>query len=88
MTQQVKFGPKQLSKPTPVIAKYAFRVCSILTTVAFFIMASDVKLKDAIDVIRVGVYLKAFDMLVLLLSQMFGISTDVENLKSNQDSKP
>lgn len=61
--------------PTPLWAKWVFRIVAILTTVALFIIAGDPGISDDTK-IRVAVYLKGLDMAVLGLSKMFGITKD------------
>ncbi len=67
---KVSFG--QLNAPTPMWAKIAFRITIIITSAATFIIASDPAISDDIK-IRLGVYLKGFDLLILGLSNLFGI---------------
>lgn len=65
------FGPKAIVKQTPMWAKWMFRIVFILTTAATFVIASDPGIPDALKV-RIGVYLKGFDMLVFGFSKLFG----------------
>ena len=67
---KTKFGA--ITSETPVWAKWMFRVFMTLTTVAAFIVASDPAIADEVK-IRVGIYLKAADMLVFGFSKMFGV---------------
>lgn len=60
------------SLPTPSWAKWVFRVFAILTTAATFIVASDPALKPE-TVVRIIVYLKGADMVILGLANMFGL---------------
>ncbi len=68
----VKFGVNQISNPSPLWAKWIFRGTLLLTSVATFIIASDPGIPDALKV-RIGVYLKALDLLMYGLSKMVGI---------------
>lgn len=58
--------------PTPLWAKWVFRVFALLTLAASFIVASDPGIPDEIKV-RIIVYLKGADMLVLGLSKLAGV---------------
>lgn len=71
----ITFGLNQAGNPTPLWARWIFRVFAILTTAAVFIIASDPAIPDALKV-RIGVYLKGADMVVLGLANMFGVNTD------------
>lgn len=59
-------------KDTPEWAKWTFRIVFILTTAATFVIASDPSIPDALKV-RIGVYLKGFDMVIYGLSKGFGV---------------
>jgi len=69
---ETKFGLNQVGNVTPQWAKWMFRITITLTTVAAFIIASDPGIPDDIKV-RITVYLKGLDMLVLGISKMFGV---------------
>ena len=61
--------------PTPMWARWVFRVFAILTTVATFIVSSDPSIEKE-TVIRIIVYLKGADMLILALANMFGVRVE------------
>lgn len=67
---RVQFGA--VNSPTPNWANWAFGGVAVLTTVIAFVIASDPALSNEFK-IRAGVYLKGFDLLILGLSNMFGI---------------
>jgi hypothetical protein len=84
---ETKFGLNQLSNRTPKWAKQAFYITAALTTVATFIVSSDPGIPANITS-RIIVYLKGLDMLVLVLSKMFGLQQDSqsdENIKTMAD---
>ncbi|MFD0792755.1 hypothetical protein ACFQZX_03960 [Mucilaginibacter litoreus] len=66
----VKFGA--INAPKPQWATWLFRSVAILTTVASFWIGSTTLLKEHVKV-EVVLALKAIDMLVLGLSNLFGI---------------
>lgn len=70
---ETKFGVSQLTSKTPQWANIVFYVVFTLTTAAAFVVASDPAIPDGIK-IRIGVYLKAFDFVVLTISKMFGVT--------------
>lgn len=67
-----KFGISQVSNATPKWANIILLLTITLTTVAAFVVASDPGIADAVKV-RIGVYLKGFDMLIAGVSRLFGI---------------
>ena len=67
------FGIEQISKKTPLWAKWVFRVVFLLTAVATFIITFEPAISDLVK-IRVGLYLKGLDMLVFGLSKMVGVT--------------
>lgn len=69
MKRKTKFGAFRY--PTPMWAKWGFRIFSALTTVAAFIVANDPGI-DVMLKIRIGVYLKGADMFVLLFINSLG----------------
>lgn len=75
---KTKFGPRHLTTETPKWASWMFRSVFILTTVATFIIASEPTIPDATKV-RIGVYLKGFDMLIYMFSKMFGVDVKEED---------
>lgn len=74
MTKQ-KFGLGQINNPTPLWATWVFRIVFLLVSIAIFVFASDPAISDATKV-RIGVYLKAFEMLVYGASKLIGVSID------------
>ena len=70
-----KFGVSQIRNATPRWANIILLLTITLTTVAAFVVASDPGIADAIKV-RIGVYLKGFDMLIAGVSRLFGIQID------------
>ncbi len=75
---ETKFGtPEAIKSDTPQWAKWMFRGTIIVTTVITFVIASDPSIDDGLKV-RIGVYLKALDMLVLGFSKMFGVPVEDE----------
>ncbi len=72
-----KIGISQLSKATPVWASWMFRIVFVLTTALTFIIASDPTIPDELKV-RIGVYLKGFDMVIYSISKMFGVDPKSE----------
>ncbi len=73
----VKFGPQMLMSPTPNWAKMVLKITICVTSVALFILAGTSRIPNA-DVVEYSLWLKGVDMLVLLLSQMFGIDVTPE----------
>lgn len=66
-------------KETPLWAKWMFRIVFALTTAATFVIASDPHIPDVLKV-RIGVYLKGFDMLIYAVSKGLGVDKkEVEN---------
>lgn len=69
------FNAKAINGETPKWAKYTFRICLLLTSVATFIIASDTAI-PAETAVRIGVYLKAADLVVFGLSKMIGVTIE------------
>jgi hypothetical protein len=67
-----KFGPSQLKKESPLWAKWMLGITLIITTAAAFVIAGDPGI-PATTTVRIMVYLKGVDIVVLGLSQLFGI---------------
>jgi hypothetical protein len=74
--EKTKFGFGQIENKTPLWAKNIFRITLLLTFVATFVIASDPEIPAKLAV-RIGVYLKALDLLVFGLSKMFGVKIEV-----------
>jgi len=70
--KNLKFGTDGILLETPVWAKWVFRITTILTTAVAFVVAGDPSIPDMIKV-RILLYLKGLDIIVLGLSKMFGI---------------
>jgi hypothetical protein len=64
-------------KPTPMWATWIFRIVFVLTGVATFIIASDPGITESLKV-RLGVYLKGFDMLVWGVTRAIGIEQSIK----------
>ena len=78
MTRKTHFANKTaLNSRTPTWAKNMFRITLLLTSVATFIIASDTAI-PADTTVRIGVYLRAVDLLVYGLSKMFGVTLEQE----------
>lgn len=73
--ENTKFGLGQFENKTPLWAKNAFRITLLLTFVATFIVATDQEIPRELAV-RIGVYLKALDLLVFGISKMFGVEVE------------
>jgi hypothetical protein len=73
----MKIGISQIPQETPQWAKWMFRIVFAITTVATFIIASDPAIPDPLKV-RIGVYLKGFDMLIYGFSKIFGVEIKPE----------
>jgi len=69
---QTRFGISQVNNATPKWANIILMITIVITTVAAFVVASDPGIADAVKV-RIGVYLKGFDMLIAGISRLFGI---------------
>lgn len=69
-------------KPTPQWATWAFRIIFILTGVAIFIVAADPGI-NSVAKVRIGVYLKGFDMLVWGITRAIGVEVARDYLKSD-----
>jgi len=67
--------PTAVNSVTPNWAKNMFRVTLLLTSVATFIIASDNQITPELAV-RIGVYLKALDLVIFGLSKMFGVTIE------------
>jgi hypothetical protein len=72
---KITFGIKGLENRTPTMAKNAFRITLLLTSIATFIIAGDAQINPELAV-RIGVYLKALDLLVFGISKMFGVEVE------------
>lgn len=68
----LKFGQAGLANETPIWAKWIFRIFSILTTAAAFVVAGDPSIPDMLKV-RIMLYLKGADIVILGISNMFGL---------------
>lgn len=68
---ETTFGITQIGKKTPLWVKWVCAFFILLTTVATFVIAGDPAIHNDIKV-RIGLYLKGADMLILGVSQMFG----------------
>jgi hypothetical protein len=75
-----KFGISQVTNTTPKWANVILVLTIMLTTVAAFVVASDPGIADAVKV-RIGVYLKGFDMLIAGISRLFGIELPTKDQK-------
>lgn len=69
---KTSFGFGQLTNDTPTWAKNALKLTIVLTSVATFIIATDTEIAPKLA-LRIGVYLKALDLLVLGVSRLFGV---------------
>jgi len=77
--RKVEFATKSaLASRTPEFWKNVFKGTVVVTSVATFILAADPTI-DPNTVIRIGVYMKGLDMLVLGFSRLFGVT--VEGIK-------
>ena len=74
-TETTKFGFGQLENKTPIWAKNVFRVTLLITSVATFIIAGDNQIAPE-TAVRIGVYLKALDLVIFGLSKMVGIELE------------
>lgn len=72
---KLKFGPDGIMNATPIWAKWVFRATTIFTTAIAFVVAGDPSIPDMLKV-RILLYLKGIDIVVLGLSKMFGIEPD------------
>lgn len=70
--KNLKFGTDGILLETPAWAKWVFRITAILTTAVAFVVAGDPSIPDMMKV-RILLYLKGLDIIVLGLSKMFGI---------------
>lgn len=82
----MKFGIKHITKETPRWATWMFRIVFLLTTVAIFVIGSDEAIAASVRV-RLGIYLKAFEMVIYGLSKMFGVTIE-SNIESNDSEQP
>jgi hypothetical protein len=73
--KNTKFGFGQFENETPMWAINSFRITLLLTFVATFIVATDQEIPRELAV-RIGVYLKALDLLVFGISKMFGVEIE------------
>ena len=71
------FTKKAIESRTPTWAKNMFRLTLLATSVATFIIATDVNINPELA-LRIGVYLKATDLFVFGLSKMFGVEVEKE----------
>jgi len=81
MASTTQFGSIQaIVSKTPMWAKIAFGVVTIIITVASFIIASDPAINDALKV-RLMMYLKGIDLALLGFTKLFGVvhDDDVDN---------
>jgi hypothetical protein len=69
---QTKFGLSQVKNRTPLWAKWMLGVTLIITTAAAFVIAGDPEIPAKVTV-RLLTYLKGIDIVVLGVSQLFGI---------------
>ncbi len=77
----MSFGIKHITKQTPPWAKWMFRVVFLITTVAIFIIGSAEAIAAPVRV-RIGIYLKGFEMLIYGFSKMFGVNIE-PNIEAN-----
>lgn len=71
MAEQVK-TVLSVKKDTPQWAKWTYRIVFAVTTGAAFIIASDNHIEPELR-IRIGLYLKGFDMIIYTILQGFGV---------------
>ncbi len=60
------------TKPTPMWATWIFRIVFIVTGIALFIIGADPEINTATK-LRLGIYLKAADMLIWGITRSIGI---------------
>lgn len=82
------FGLKQINKKTPRWAIWLFRIVFLLTTIATFIIASEPESVITNELkVRIGIYLKALDMLVFGLSKMVGVEVKEESPEASESKE-
>lgn len=71
---------KAFENRTPTWARNMFKITVGLTSVATFIIASDPHISAELA-IRIGVYLKGFDLFMGILAETFGVTYEKINQK-------
>lgn len=71
--KKVKFGA--ITSPTPQWARWMFRGTAIITSVVALTIAADPAIANDLK-IRILLYLKGIDLIVLGFANMFGIQVD------------
>ncbi len=80
--KNLKFGADGILLETPVWARWVFRITTIITTAIAFVVAGDPSIPDMMKV-RILLYLKGLDIIVLGLSKMFGIISEEKESADN-----
>lgn len=82
----LKFGAAGLNNTTPLWAKWVFRGFAIVTTAAAFVISGDPGIPDELKV-RILLYLKGGDMLILGLTKLFGLEPTTAAEKEAEENK-
>lgn len=72
MKTNFQFGVSQIQKPTPVWAKYTFRVIFLLLSVAVFMVSDYPGINDGLKLLLLK-WFSGVNMLIWGLSKLFGV---------------
>jgi len=79
MKTSIQFGVSQIQKPTPLWAKYTFRIVFLLLSIAVFMVSDYPGINESMKALLLK-WFSGVNMLVWGLSKMFGVE---ENEKAN-----
>lgn len=79
MKTGIQFGVSQIQRPTPLWAKYTFRIVFLLLSVAVFMVSDYPGINESLKLLLLK-WFSGINMLVWGLSKMFGVE---ENEKEN-----
>jgi len=72
MKTSIQFGVSQIQNPTPLWAKYAFRVVFLLLSIAVFMVSDYPDINESLKLLLLK-WFSGINMLVWGLSKMFGV---------------
>lgn len=72
MKTNFQFGISQINKPTPLWAKYTFRIVFLLLSVAIFMVSDYPGINESLKLLLLK-WFSGINMLVWGLSKMFGV---------------
>lgn len=72
MKTSIQFGVSQIQNPTPLWAKYAFRIVFLLLSIAVFMVSDYPDINESLKLLLLK-WFSGINMLVWGLSKMFGV---------------